>query len=605
MSVQEFQLGLNSISSLGAMTKENDINPNMLTCALCFCICHCPKQCMNKKCGKIYCGECYDKNYKKNNNNKNFKCPFCTMTLGYREADEEIQNEINSLKFYCNKSVLCNKQYSLQTIVKDHTHKTNVIHNCKECNKEISDKNPNFLKCNTCYNYFCYQNVQNANFGESDIKVDKQCIKRCFSCHTGFCKICNINLKTIKGDVNYICELCNEDKKCHICKKNNPIFTCSFCKENLCENCKKQCKCDLIVCKNDCLSAKASKCNNCKKYLNDIKTDKNDIHKELFKCNKCYPKCELCKNHISDINCLNCKKKICVRSCSVRCKICKKLFCNECGLICSICKNIICENCGNYCSSCGKEISLISCKKCNSNTIRNCKYSKGCNEKLCINCWQVCNTCNKVFCEKHVSECMKCEENFCEDHYFFCKACSTDKDDEKYKKLCLKNCTFKCVSCDNKVNVLCSKKNHPNNFVESDICGHYVCESCLKKCEKCKKTVITCPKCIKNFFYVKCNYCEKYLCSECCGKCLKCEDDYCNLGHKCISCKKENFDCTKWCLDKIKIKCPKCTDKKKKLKICSDCKKLFICSSKCFLDLKKKKGNKHLCQMFFCEEHEK
>ena len=34
MSVQEFQLGLNSISSLGSMTKENDINPNMLTYAL-------------------------------------------------------------------------------------------------------------------------------------------------------------------------------------------------------------------------------------------------------------------------------------------------------------------------------------------------------------------------------------------------------------------------------------------------------------------------------------------------------------------------------------------------------------------------------------------
>ena len=61
MSVQEFQLGLNSISSLRTTKEQSDINPSMLTCALCFCICHCPKQCMNKNCGKIYCGECYDK----------------------------------------------------------------------------------------------------------------------------------------------------------------------------------------------------------------------------------------------------------------------------------------------------------------------------------------------------------------------------------------------------------------------------------------------------------------------------------------------------------------------------------------------------------------
>ncbi len=56
MSVQKFQLGLNSIATLGG--KDIDINPNNLTCALCFCICYEPKQCMNKKCGKIYCGEC-------------------------------------------------------------------------------------------------------------------------------------------------------------------------------------------------------------------------------------------------------------------------------------------------------------------------------------------------------------------------------------------------------------------------------------------------------------------------------------------------------------------------------------------------------------------
>ena len=148
---------------------------------------------------------------------------------------------------------------------------------------------------------------------------------------------------------------------------------------------------------------------------------------------------------------------------------------------------------------------------------------------------------------------MKCEENFCEDHYFFCKVCSTDKDDEKYKKLCLKNCTFKCINCDNKVNVLCNKNNHPNNYVENTICNHYVCNSCVKKCLKCGKVVVTCPKCINNFFYVRCNYCDNYLCSECCGKCNQCEDDYCNLGHTCISCQKKNYDCTKWCLDKKKI----------------------------------------------------
>ena len=608
MSVQKFQLGLNSISSLGG--NGLDINPNSLTCALCCCICDEPKQCMNKKCGKNYCGECYKKNLLKNNNDKNFKCPFCTMTLGYREADEEIQNSINNLKFYCNKSVLCNKQYLLKDILQYHLHETIISHNCKACGKVISEKNPNYLKCNICYHFFCYQNVPNANFGESNIKVDKQCIKRCFTCHTGFCKNCNINIKNLKSDdINYICELCNEEKKCQICNQNNPIFACTFCKKFLCENCYlKNCKCNYIICKNDCLIEKASKCKNCSKYIKDLKARK-EVHKEIYKCDLCYKKCELCKNHIGDIKCLKCSKTICIRSCSVRCKICKKLFCNECGLICSICKNIICEKCADYCSNCGIEISMISCKKCKSDTIRQCKFKGGCNRKLCINCWLVCNTCNKVFCEDHSYECMRCEQNFCDDHYFFCKKCSTDKDDEKYKKLCLKNCTLKCINCDNKINILCKKENHPKDFVETALCNHNVCFNCIKRCFKCNKDVVTCPKCINNFFYEKCNYCDKFLCSECCGKCNICDDDYCNLGHKCEGCGKVNNNCTK-CIDMKKIKCGKCGSKNKnknknKLKICPDCKKIFLCSVECFIKLKNKGKRNHLCQMFICEEHMK
>ena len=57
----------------------------------------------------------------------------------------------------------------------------------------------------------------------------------------------------------------------------------------------------------------------------------------------------------------------------VKCKEtnCKnKYICYKCSLFCNICKKIICKQCSLYYGQCKPELSLVSCKSCNSNTIK-------------------------------------------------------------------------------------------------------------------------------------------------------------------------------------------------------------------------------------------
>ena len=116
------------------------------------------------------------------------------------------------------------------------------------------------------------------------------------------------------------------------------------------------------------------------------------------------------------------------------------------------------------------------------------------------------------------------------------KCCSTTEGDFSKKKLCLKNCTKRCHFCNNEVNVFCKEENHPENFVKKYSCEHYICNDCLKKCDKCKELIKACPECENGKNYSYCKICDKYLCSDCSKECTICKKHYCDEMHKCFLC---------------------------------------------------------------------
>ena len=125
----------------------------------------------------------------------------------------------------------------------------------------------------------------------------------------------------------------------------------------------------------------------------------------------------------------------------------------------------------------------------------------------------------------------------CKNHYHFCKECNDNEEDSKYKKLCIKNCTNTCTFCKNTTNNMCLQKSHKKNYVNNLNCGHNVCGECLQGCAKCTNTVISCPKCIVNYYFHRCKFCKFYLCNTCSRYCKNCEDDFCPFN-KCLNCNK-------------------------------------------------------------------
>jgi len=175
----------------------------------------------------------------------------------------------------------------------------------------------------------------------------------------------------------------------------------------------------------------------------------------------------------------------------------------------------------------------------------------------------------------------------CEKHFHNCSSCNKNKDDINYKKLCLKNCTNKCSFCENVNNNICSLENHKDNYVNNLNCGHNVCRQCLKGCANCKNIVVSCPKCIVNYYFHKCKYCEFYLCNICSRYCKYCEDNYCPFN-KCFVCKKVSNEKCSNCIN-VKVdgsmrfsrnKCKKCL---KPLENCESCQKKYICSDLCYI----------------------
>ena len=612
-----FGLSLDSLSSVEE--RDKNIPPNQITCSLCYYISLEGKSCNNRKCQKVFCGECI----KKQNQNffdkdkKEFKCPFCQTFSGFSDLDQEIINYIKSFKYYCNKSKNCKGEYTYEQLINEHNHKynkNNQISNkekCYVCKKILLETNLNTLKCVLCNNIGCFKiisyNAIDKNNNTKNIKTlnNEYCIQRCFICKLPICKYCCKQKIYDKNNIlNFICDECSQINCCNLCYNNCAKNICIFCKNNLCDYCTYKCEyCGYSYCKKkDCLS-KLLSCEKCKD-LNSRLNYYGCFHLDILSCSKCFKKCDICKKNIFDSQCNCCYIDICTKNCAIKCKFCSLLCCIKCSLICSICKKLTCSNCAHFCDECDKYNTLICCKNCKSNIIKKCQYQKDgiflCDKRLCINCWNACNFCGTIFCSNHCNNCTNCEDIICDKHFINCDKC-LNKEELTYIKLCFKKCVLKCSFCPNISTVLCKEKNHIKDLVHNFGCKHNICNSCIKKCENCGKIVKKCLECI-DYFYELCRYCQKYQCLSCCNKCNYCDEVYCSLNHICVLC---NNKYPGKCFNCDIITRNKCMFCKEKLKICESCKNKYICNFECYRKYKKNiiESNGHICQMFVCERH--
>ena len=607
-------LNLNDLSLIGKSGKN--IPTNQVTCSLCYNIAFNGKKCNNRKCKKVFCNICMQKQqiYFLEKEKKEFKCPFCMTFSSFSELDQNIIDYISSFKYLCKKNKNCKGQYTLEELIKEHEHKNDLNkEKCYVCKKNISDKNLNVMRCSLCDNICCFQNLaydplNNSYKNNNNINI-KNCIQRCLKCESLVCKYCS------KEYNNYIiCDECLQNYKCISCGQSIiiNIRICIFCKKVLCRNCVLKCEyCKQYFCKEDCLSKRilCGKCNELNSKINYF----NCNHIQILNCNICYPKCFICNQNFSDANCSLCFNPICKKNCCIKCKFCSNLVCNRCTLVCLICKKIMCYNCAIICDECNiSSGSIVLCKKCekNNNIIQYCEnkkisgdiFNNPCKKKLCINCWNVCNLCGTILCSKHCNSCTNCEDAICDLHYVKCKKCLTN-DELTFVKICLEKCVLKCSFCDNKTTIICKEKNHQEDYVQNYGCPHNICNSCVEKCSSCGKIVRKCLDCI-DYFYEFCRFCKRYQCLNCCKKCKKCDEVYCSLRHLCCFC---GDICTGKCFNcdiSMRIKCYECGEK---LKICEICKNKYICSFECYMNkFKNNKNNSlsnHLCRMYACEKH--
>ena len=541
---------MNEICQIG---KFKIVNINSIFCKSCNKIINNnSKKCQNFECKSFFCEEC-------SNKNKKLECPKCKIGK-LKDYSINCFPNIEDLLFFCFKSNKCRGKYTLEEIQNNHSHINTQIIKCSNCNNNLNNTS-NFLVCVQCKNYFYRKNTNYNPLLCKEIKhSQKNCGTRCFKCFNPICNKCN------KNKYNYI--ICPECKfKCQICSKNNAETKCEICNKMICNTCIKQCKkCLICLCQKDFKNKKE-----CTKHKIKL-TDNN--------------KCKICKlNKFNEI-CSICNSNICSSNCLIICNIssCKNIICINCSLFCNICKNLICKNCSIQCLNCPKNNSLISCINCKTDTIINCSM-KNCTNKLCLGCIKYCNFCEEIYCSFHSLSCAKCSETICRFHWHICKKCTIKKDE----KLCLKNCTYKCYYCNNEVNALCKEENHLLDFCKKFPCGHYVCNSCQKKCENCQKVIQGCSECEVERNFVHCRLCNKNICFSCAKQCSKCNEFHCSEIHNCYLCGKiiKNSICPN-CDFISRSKCLVCS---KGLNQCESCFKKIICSSKCFYDYIKKNHN--------------
>ena len=244
-------INLNDISSISKTSKA--IPTNQLICALCYSIVFNGKKCNNRKCQKVFCNICMQKQQKYflEEDKKEFKCPYCMTFSSFSNIDKTIIDYINEFKYYCKKNKNCKEQYNLELLIKEHEHKNDNYpdEKCYVCKKIIIQTDLNSVKCALCYNTCCFKNVSYealiTNYNKYNNKEinnqnnNNNCIQKCFICELPICKYCS---KENNNSYNIICEECEHNYKCNSCQKNNIKIICIFCKQVLCENCVIKCE---------------------------------------------------------------------------------------------------------------------------------------------------------------------------------------------------------------------------------------------------------------------------------------------------------------------------------------------------------------------------
>jgi len=582
------ELGIDQVASIGKM---NVLNPKYLSCSICYCLFVDGRECMNKRCKKIFCINCVTATNTSNYKNSNI-CPFCRTDMGgFTILDSNLTKVLKSLKIFCKRET-CPGLFTLEEY-SEHLNFCKSIKkkSCAKC-KKINNECIN--KCEICEVNYCYE---------------CRYISRCLNCKANICTYCQPftkNGKLLFQD--FLCGLC--ERNCDLCKNSEGKKVCFLCKMYLCENCVRACDfCNHFVCSDsvNCYKNKIPECGYCRSIPLNSFYNKCQ-HLVYSDCNTCYPKCENIFNRdkyngdnkcslISDKNCASCKKKICISNCSYRCKNCKEYNCLDCFSRCSSCKKFMCFKCSISCDRCGTK-GINACKDCDIDVIRQC-IMEGCDTKLCLECWNVCELCSSTYCDKHSRTCINCEEKCCEKHFHICNNCSSIKNEEKadqsYRKLCHKNCVNFCSFCGYVTDSLCDPKNHQDNIVRILNCGHKICKNCLIQCGNCKNVAISCLKCIVNYYFHKCRRCNFHLCATCSVYCAKCEDVFCPKDHSCDLCEKNLIKICLSCFRGTYSNCP-CGEK---LKNCEYCLKMLTCDYECW---KKRKSCAGECKMFYCND---
>jgi hypothetical protein len=272
------QLSVEQITNIGI---DIVVDPKKLSCSICCNLIIDARECLNKKCKKLFCNNCIlslkgDKNNIGLIHLKNkIPCPFCRVEADFSKAEETINQKISNFYFY-NPDNISNKKYSLSEIKEIYSYKKN-LNCCYKC------KDSNFVfyaKCYSCNNNYC-----------SDCNL----IRNCLSCEMSVCDLCISN--KFKNKENFICDFC--EPFCKTCenenKKNEAKDICEICFKFICNECTEKCEiCDIVHCKEKfkCIS-------NCEHNI-EKEEDENNIvnekdickHKIIINCKQCFKKCE-------------------------------------------------------------------------------------------------------------------------------------------------------------------------------------------------------------------------------------------------------------------------------------------------------------------------
>lgn len=267
------QIGIDQITNLG---QNVVVDPKKLLCSICYTLNIEARECLNKKCKKLFCLNCVNslKNIKKIESNpsniKNIKipCPFCRVEADFYKAEENLNKIISDLKFGCLDNN-CTGKFSLEELKEHNLSKRNL----KFCYKCKDSTFLNYCKCTSCNNIFCN---------------DCDSAKICLNCNLNVCNNC-IPLK-FKNRENFLCGFC--EPNCNSCLRKaidkDAKDICSICDKPLCSDCVVECiDCGLSLCKEK---------NICKDLCKHIKIDKVQeekcMHRISLECDVCFPKCK-------------------------------------------------------------------------------------------------------------------------------------------------------------------------------------------------------------------------------------------------------------------------------------------------------------------------